>query len=530
VPEQPDERIAVLLVEDDDEDYLLTRDLFAKLDVHYDIHRVADYRSALEAASEGAFGVGLVDYRLGPDNGIDLVREIVERGDDLPMIVLTGQGDHAVDVEAAKAGAADYLVKGELSPTLLERTIRYAIRSQANLRALREREEGLRRAQRLEAVGQLAGGVAHDFNNMMTAVIGFAELVLAQVDPAQQTTREYLGEIKRAGERAGELSNQLLAFSRMQVLQTSVFDLNTLVAELTGMLNRLISDDIELVSILDPGLASVEADPAQVEQVVVNLAVNASHAMPGGGKLTIETTNVELDESHASRYLDVRPGPYVQLAVSDTGTGMDAETVSRIFEPFFTTKEVGEGTGLGLATVFGIVKQSGGDIGVYSELGRGTTFKVYLPQTLSAAKELDLPVVHSPTALGSETILLVDDEEQVRHFERAVLTASGYTVLEARDPEHALELSRTHDGEIDLLVTDVVMPGLSGRDLAERIVRERPQLKTLYTSGYASGAIAHHGILEPGVAFIQKPLNRLSLITKVRETLDTPTGVVVSSR
>jgi signal transduction histidine kinase len=514
-----EERISVLLVEDDDEDYLLTRDLLAKLDVPYEVDRACDYASALEASRARGYSVGLVDYRLGPDNGIDLVRELVEAGSDMPMIVLTGQGDHEVDVEAANAGAADFLVKGELSPTLLERTIRYAIRSQASLRALREREEGLRQAQRLEAVGQLAGGVAHDFNNMMTAVIGFAELALARLGDPEDPAREYLHEVKRAGERAGELAHQLLAFSRKQVLQTRVFDLNDVVSDVSGMLRRLLSDDVELVTVLDPRLGAIEADPAQIEQVLVNLAINAGDAMPGGGKLTIETTNVELDAAHASRYLDVRPGSYVQLAVTDTGTGMDAEMTGRIFEPFFTTKEVGEGTGLGLATVFGIVKQSGGDIGVYSELGRGTTFRVYLPRAHSPVDVVETPAARTAAPACAGTILLVDDEELVRNFEEAVLDESGYTVLAAAGPTQALELAREHAGTIDLLVTDVVMPHLSGRELADLLAEERPGLRVLFTSGYASGAIAHHGIVEPGAAFLQKPMSRVALLDKVRELL-----------
>jgi signal transduction histidine kinase len=436
------------------------------------------------------------------------------------VIVLTGHGDRDVDLEAASAGAADYLVKGEISPALLERTMRYAIQTRAARRALRESEEGLRHAQRLDAIGQLAGGVAHDFNNMMSAVIGFAELALSRVESEDEHVRRYLKEIKRAGERAGELTAQLLAFSRKQVLQTRVFDLNDVVVSVEKFLHRLLGDDVELVTMLDPGIGAVDADPGQIEQVILNLAINARDAMPGGGKLTIETANVELDAGYTSRHGDVAPGEYVLLAVSDTGTGIADEIVDRIFDPFFTTKDVGAGTGLGLSTVFGIVKQSGGDVGVYTEPGRGTTFKVYLPRAHAPLDRVEDEVDGTAVPAGSETLLLVDDEELVRSFEREVLEELGYTVLEAGRGADAVELARTHAGEIHLLVTDVVMPDVSGRSLAEQLQAGRPGLRTLYTSGYAEGAIVRHGVLEHGIAFLPKPLSRTALARKVREVLD----------
>ncbi|HWB21686.1 MAG TPA: response regulator [Gaiellaceae bacterium] len=521
--DRPEDQVDVLLVDDDDEDFLLTKDLLSRLDsVRYECQRAGDYQEALKAAGERRYDVCLVDYRLGPDNGIELVRELIANGHDMPIIVLTGQGDHDVDVEAAEAGAADYLVKGEISPGLLERTIRYAIHRHADMRALRESEDDLRQAQRMEAIGQLAGGVAHDFNNIMTAVIGFSELALRRLDDGRELPRHYLEEIKRAGERAAATAHQLLAFSRKQVLQTRVLNINGIVGEIEQLLKQLLADDVALVTVLDPTLGPVEADPGQIELVIMNLAINASDAMPSGGKLMIETANVELDESHTSRYIDVAPGPYVLLAVTDSGVGMDTETAHRIFEPFFTTKDIGKGTGLGLSTVFGIVKQSGGDIGVYSEPGQGTTFKIYLPRVQAL---VDQPEDHGPqreSPRGSETILLTDDEGLVRGFEREVLTELGYTVLEADSPRHALELARDHPSVIHLLLTDVVMPELSGRELSEQLAEKRPELKTLYTSGYATGAIVHHGILEPGFAFLPKPLNRTSLAHKVREVLDSP--------
>jgi two-component system cell cycle sensor histidine kinase/response regulator CckA len=516
------DHLDVLLVEDDEEDYLLTKFVLGKIDgTRHALHWVCDYQSAMQAVHERNYDVCLVDYRLGPEDGIELVRELVANGHDLPIIVLTGQGDRDADLEAARAGAADYLVKNEVTPALLERTIRYALRSRADLRALRESEEGLRQAQRMDALGQLAGGVAHDFNNMMTAVIGFSELVLARLEDAHPL-RRHVEEIRRAGERASEMTHQLLAFSRKQVLQPRVFDLNTVVADVEKLLQRLIGEDVELVSLLDPALEPIEADPGQLEQVIMNLVINARDALPAGGKVTIKTENVELDEDYAFRRLDVEAGRYVLLTVSDTGVGMDSETMRQIYEPFFTTKEEGKGTGLGLATVFGIVKQSGGDIRVESEPGRGTTFKVYLPQC--RAPVVGIAPVHAriEPLRGRETILLVEDEELVRSFEREVLEQAGYTVHEARDVSHALQLAHAHRDGIDLLLTDVVMPELSGPELAEQLVALQPEMKILYVSGYAGDTIGHQGMLEPGFAFLPKPLTPDLLARKVREVLDTP--------
>jgi signal transduction histidine kinase len=513
------EQLDVLLVEDDEEDYLLTKDTLDAIEgPGYALHWVRDCRSALAAAKERPYDVCLVDYRLGPENGIQLVRDLLQDCHDQVVIVMTGQGDRDVDIEATQAGATDYLIKGEITPALFERTIRYAMRSRADLRALRESEAELRQAQRMDAVGQLAGGIAHDFNNMMTAVIGFSDLVLLHLDDAHPV-RHHVEQIKRAGQRASAMTNQLLAFSRKQVMQTTVFDLNTVITETEKLLQRLIGEDIELVSLLDPALAPIEADPGQLEQVIMNLAVNARDAMPAGGRLTIQTTNVE---RNAEDRLDSEPGPYVLLAVHDTGIGIAPETIPQIFEPFFTTKEEGRGTGLGLATVFGIVKQSGGEIRVDSERGRGTTFKVYLPHARKPINPIDSAEANHKPAQGSETILLVEDEEPVRSLEREVLTASGYTVLEAHSASHAIELADNHHGTIDLLLTDVVMPQQNGRDLADQLGTRRPNMKILYASGYAANTISHQGILEPGIAFIPKPFTPSSLARKVREVLDAP--------
>ena len=387
----------------------------------------------------------------------------------------------------------------------------------------RSLEEQLRQAVKLEAIGTLAGGIAHDFNNLMTAVIGYSDLLLYRLQK-DNPLRKDIEQIRNAGLSAASLTRRLLAFSRKQVLQPKVLDLNRVVADTEKMLRRLIGEDIDLVSRLDSALGRVAADPSQIEQVVINLAVNARDAMPRGGKLTIETANVSLDESYARQHIDVRPGQYVMLAMSDTGIGMDAATLSHMFEPFFTTKETGKGTGLGLATVYGIVKQSGGHIWVYSELGQGTTFKVYLP-----GAEKDTESVPSDAALTelpqgrSEALLLVEDDDTVRSLAGRCLRMNGYTVIEAREGAEALKIFEEHGGSFHLLITDVVMPGMSGRELAKEITLLSPELKVLYMSGYTANAIAQHGVLDAGITLLQKPFTPEALVRRVREVLDKPT-------
>ena len=385
--------------------------------------------------------------------------------------------------------------------------------------ALRKSEEQLRQSQKLEAVGRLAGGVAHDFNNLLTVITGYSDLLLRKIE-GEDPMRSKVGEIKKAAERAANLTRQLLAFSRKQVLEPRVMVLNETVAEMDKMLKRLIGEDVELVTVLDPQLRSVNVDPGQIEQVLMNLCVNARDAMPEGGKLTVETGNVYLDSAYALSHGSVRPGWYTMLAVSDTGHGMDAETQERIFEPFFTTKETGKGTGLGLATVYGIVKQSGGNIWVYSEPGHGTTFKVYLPAVEEeAVEEANAAVPHVPR--GTETILLVEDEEAVRALLQDILEAEGYTVLVAHDGHDALRECERHEGPIHMVMTDVVMPRMSGRELVERLGGGKcAHVKVLYMSGYTDDAIVRHGVLDEGVSFLQKPFTPDAALRKVRETLD----------
>jgi two-component system, cell cycle sensor histidine kinase and response regulator CckA len=379
-------------------------------------------------------------------------------------------------------------------------------------------ESQLLQAQKMEALGQLAGGVAHDFNNVLTAIGGYAELLREDL-AADDARRADVDEILRATERAAALTHQLLAFSRRQVLAPRVLDLNAVVEDLDKMLRRLIGEDVELRIALAPKVGTVRADPGQLEQVILNLVVNARDAMPRGGKLTIETTNAELDESYAVEHPGVTAGPHVMLAVSDTGVGMDAATQAKIFEPFFTTKERGKGTGLGLATVYGIVKQSGGHIWLYSEPGRGTTFKIYLPQVDLAPEQLAQAPAARETPRGTETVLLVEDDEAVRNLARKRLEALGYTVLAASGGGDAIDLAASV-GPIHLLVTDVVLPGMSGRELATRLVAARPGLRVLYTSGYTDEAVVHHGVLDPGIAFLQKPFMPAALARKVRDALE----------
>jgi PAS domain S-box-containing protein len=385
--------------------------------------------------------------------------------------------------------------------------------------ALRKSEEQLRQWQRVEAIGRLAGGVAHDFNNLLMTIKGCSELLLNAFD-RRDPRREEVEEILKAGERATSLTRQLLAFGRRQVLQPQVLDLNSLVINMDKMLRRLIGEDIQLVTVLDQELWSVKVDPGMIEQVIMNLAVNSRDAMPNGGKLTIETANIIHDENYASRHISMKPGYYVMVAVSDNGCGMDKETQSHLFEPFFTTKEKGKGTGLGLSTVYGIIKQSGGNIWVYSEPSQGTTFKIYLPRVEKTATVYK-PKASSPMAPGgTETILLVEDEEAVRTMVSKILRNKGYTVLEAAHSEEAFEISERHEGPIHLMVTDVIMPQMSGPELAERLAPRLPEMKVLYMSGYPDNTIVQHGVLEPGTAFLQKPFTLNALESKVREVLD----------
>jgi signal transduction histidine kinase/CheY-like chemotaxis protein len=429
-----------------------------------------------------------------------------------------GIAERTAEVESLNQGLEDRVA---------ERTHQLAAANQSLQTEVNERkssEAQLRQSQKMEAIGQLAGGVAHDFNNLLTAISGHSELCLRRLesgDPAYH----HLEQIKKAGDRAASLTRQLLAFSRKQILQPKIVDLNQVVIDLNKMLQRLIGEDIDLLMGLAADLGKVKADPNQLEQILLNLSINARDAMPRGGRLTIETSNAYLDEEFTREHVAVNPGQYVMLAVSDNGCGMEADTQAHIFEPFFTTKEVGKGTGLGLATVYGIVKQSEGSIWVYSEVGRGTAFKIYFPLAEGPAEAAIEASDDLGSFKGTETVLLVEDEEVVRDMATEILRESGYRVLEAKHGTEALILAKQHPEIIHLMLTDVVMPEMSGRELAELLSPLRQDMKVLYMSGYTDDAIVHHGVLDEGMAFIGKPFTPSALARRIRELLDAPVAV-----
>ncbi len=432
--------------------------------------------------------------------------------------VATGTGGRLLEVRFRHKDGTYRILEAIGRYLLGDPLVRGVVINARDVTERRSLERQFLQAQKMEAVGRLAGGVAHDFNNVLTAILGYAGLLLDGL-PTLSPLRPDLEEIKNAADRAAGLTHQLLAFSRKQVLEMRVLDVNELVADMDKLLRRLLGEDIDVLTKLDPAVGSVRADAGQLEQVIVNLAVNSRDAMPEGGKLAIETRNAELDDSYAQEHVPVRPGHYVMLAVSDTGTGMTAETMSHVFEPFFTTKEAGKGTGLGLATVYGIVKQSGGYVWCYSEPGQGTTFKIYLPRVDLPAERLPGRAAERPTQ-GSETVLLVEDEGALRALARRVLERHGYTVLEAPTADAALALARDHAGPIHLLLADVVLPGASGRTLANELLLRRAELKLLFMSGYTEDAIVLRGVLAPQTAFIHKPFTADGLAAKVREVLD----------
>jgi len=517
------EVIRILIIDDDPQARALIEMALADARFEPRLDIAGNVRSGLDRIRQDQHDIYLIDQQLPDGTGIELITEARSRGAYKPFILLTGHGSGALDEEASRAGASDYVEK-HLVTAQLERSIRYVLRSWQAMQLLHDRDEQLRHAQKMEAIGRLAGGVAHDFNNLLTAIIGYTDLVGEHLDESS-TIRRDVDEIRKAADRGAALTRQLLAFSRKQFLTPSVLDLNETVSGLLQMLPRAIGEHIRTTVRLAPDLARVRADASRMEQVLVNLALNARDAMPDGGELTIETSNVTLTEPRLrGEGLGLKPGFYVMLAISDTGMGMDPATRERAFEPFFTTKPQGKGTGLGLATVYGIVDQSGGGISLDSGLGAGTLIRIYLPATTATEAPRPQPVVQIRKDAGNETVLLVEDNESVRDLAAKALRRRGYTVYEARDAEAALQWMRTSKVKPHLLLTDVVMPGLSGPNLAARLLQLNPQLRVLYMSGYTDDASAVQGSFWAGVPLLQKPFSPAALAERVRVALDSSAG------
>ena len=510
--------VSILLIDDDPQAQALIE--MALIDAHFErkIEVVTTAAAGLERIKADHHDIYLVDQRLPDGTGLDVIRAAKDLGTDKPFILMTGYGSGALDEAALREGAADYVEK-HLVGAHLERSIRYALRNWQASRALQDREEQLRQSQKMEAIGRLAGGVAHDFNNLLTAVIGYTDMIAERADLDPATARE-VGEIRLAADRGAALTRQLLAFSRKQLLNPTVLNVNDSVAGLLHMLPRLIGDHIHTDARLAAGLGFVKADASQLEQVIVNLVLNARDAMPTGGYVTIETANIELTEDRLSAEgLVLEPGPYVMLSITDTGVGMDETTRAHAFEPFFTTKEKGKGTGLGLATVYAIIDQSGGGIAMDTAPERGTSIRIYLPVTDAPAAVERQPAARGATE-GTETLLLVEDNDAIREISAQALRRRGYTVFEARNGEEAIDWASKSVVLADMLITDVVMPGMSGPNLAARLTQQMPNLHVLYMSGYTDDATEVHGAFWGGVPLLQKPFTPSQLAESVRMALD----------
>ncbi len=520
-PERP---LNVLILEDSEADALLTVRELRKGGFAPSFERVETSDGMGAALDKGNWDLIVSDYSMPQFSAPAAFVLLKERGLDLPFIIVSGTVGEETAVAAMRLGVQDYLVKGKLARLVpaIERELRDSNERKGRRKAeetLKKTELQLLHAQKLDAVGRLASGVAHDLNNILSVVLSYTGLLLSDLK-SDDPMHADIDEIRKAGMRAADLTRQLLAFSRQQVLQPKVLDFNQVLIGMEKMISRLLGADVEVTRLTASRLGKVIADPGQLEQVITNLVVNARDAMPNGGMLTFETKNVDLDEDYARQHYGVTPGPYVVFAITDTGIGMDRETQARIFEPFFTTKEGGKGTGLGLSTVFGIIEQSGGHVWVYSEPGKGTTFRVYLPRSDAAVVEPTRSDPPPSSGRGTETILLVEDDEPVRAVACGILRRNGYRVLEASNGGEALLVCEQHGARIHLLLTDVVLPRMSGRQLVERLTPLRPEMKILFMSGYNDEAVLQHGILESDVAFIQKPLTPELLTRKIRAVLD----------
>jgi PAS domain S-box-containing protein len=478
----------------------------------------------LDAESKTTFVNGRMATLLGckiddilARSALDFVHES-SRAEVTESLAARPRGAPSVEVRLVRSDGKEVWVLLDATP-IFEGSVRTGTLVMAMDIGQRKRlEEQLRQAQKMEAIGNLAGSVAHDFNNILSVILGYAEFVLQALKPGDPLRADVM-ELNHGAERARDLTRQLLAFSRRQVLEPRTLDLNQVLLGMEQLLRRLLREDVELSFLTAPALGKVHADAGQIEQIVMNLVVNASDAIVGVGKVAIETGNAELDGAYAASHHEVVPGSYVMLAVTDTGTGIEPALQERIFEPFFTTKEQGKGTGLGLSTVFGIVKQSGGHIWLYSEPGKGSTFRIYFPRT-EGSVEVSAPVKQPATRGGSETVLIVEDEDQLRALLRVSLRRQGYNVLDAQNGGEAFLICEKYPGKIHLMVTDVVMPRMSGKELVERVASLRPQMPVLYISGYTENSIVHHGVIDAGVAFLQKPVTPDALARKVRQVLD----------
>jgi two-component system, cell cycle sensor histidine kinase and response regulator CckA len=526
-------RVRILLIDDDEDDYIITQDLLDDLQVAdsngrlpddsgFDLDWVDNYDDGLKEIGRCQHDLYLVDYRLGEHDGLALIRQGITLCD-APFILLTGQGDRAVDVEAMRVGAADYLVKGSIDATLLERAIRYAVERKNAEKTRHSLEEQLRQAQKMEAIGRLAGGIAHDFNNSLTIIMTCSQLLLRHKAGVPPEVQEYAREIERAGLQASALTRQLMAISRNQELQPRLINLNALIADLKGILRRALGPNLELITIARQPVSIVKADPSQLEQVIMNLVINARDAMPDGGKVIIETDQKYLDKVYTEQYIGLEPGLYTSLIISDTGNGIPPEVLPHIFEPFFTTKD-DKGTGLGLATVYGIVQQSSGQIRVYTEENFGTTFKIYLPlpmESITAHDDAEEEIEEEKTAVTrpNATILVVDDDPKIRQFLIDYLQEQGYIVLDANGAADALRLMQHHGDTIDLLITDIIMPEIGGRELVAQIRQKKPDMKVLFMSGYTHSVLSYRGMLSDDDVFLEKPLVFNRLLRTVKQIL-----------
>jgi two-component system, cell cycle sensor histidine kinase and response regulator CckA len=524
-------KIRALMVEDVEMDAKLIELELRRAKLKLEVRRVEDGPAMRAALMNATWDVILCDWALPKFSALAAIDILKETALDIPLILVSGTIGEDMAADAMRAGAKDYVLKNRLArlAPAIEREVQEA-RARESQRAtearfresearLHESELQLRHAQKMEAVGRLAGGIAHDFNNVLSVILSYCEMVLGEL-PEKDPLRPDIEEIGKAGKRAAELTRHLLMFSRQRVIAPKVLDLNEVLTNMDKMVGRILGADVELVALFAQSLGRVNVDPSSIEQLVMNLVVNARDAMPTGGRLTIETANVVLDDKYRCNHFSVTPGPYVMLSVTDTGVGMDEQTMSRMFEPFFTTKETGKGTGLGLSTVFGIVQQSGGNVSAESEVGKGTRFRIHLPRVEGALDEAHRTTRPPGGLRGSETILVVEDDDQVRGVALGILRKSGYQVLEARNAGEALLFAEKHPDEIHLLLSDVVMPHMSGPELAKRLDRHRPGMKVLCMSGYTDDSIIRHGVLESQFPFLQKPITPETLTRKVREVLD----------